>query len=143
MLRNLRDLLSLICLPLLVVVLIMWGRSYFVLDRLAFRNAENLDCHLRSDDGHVTWFATTPVFPRQRAPAQLVDADLPSTNVAIKIWESFGFYHEYEYAPAHDLAPAFTRSLTMIPYWFLFLLLSVLPAWRIWAYRRRLAKAVD
>ena len=37
---------SLICLPVAVLVMVMWGRSYFVLDRLSYRSLDNQDCRI-------------------------------------------------------------------------------------------------
>ncbi|HEY1686079.1 MAG TPA: hypothetical protein VGG19_15040 [Tepidisphaeraceae bacterium] len=130
MIRHMRDLLSLICLPLLVLVLVMWARSYFVLDRLTFRSVDNQDCHLRSDLGHVTWFWTTPLHPHKHVLPVLTTAVLPSCDELIKVWESLGFHHEFERVPSHGVEPAMARSLTMVPYWFLFLLTATAPGWR-------------
>jgi hypothetical protein len=131
MLRHLRDLLSLICLPVAVLVLVMWGRSYFVLDRLSYRSLDNQDCHLRSDCGHVTWFWTTPVFPHRHVETQLMAAKLPAGGTAIAVWESLGFYHEYGHVPGNKMQPELARSLTMVPYWFLFLVTGAAPATRV------------
>jgi hypothetical protein len=140
MLRHMRDLLSLLCVPLLALVLVMWARSYFVLDRLTYRSVDNQDCHLRSDLGHVTWFWTTPVFPHRHVPTQLTAAVLPLSGSAIALWESLGFYHEFAQMPGKGNQPAVARSLTMIPYWFLFLMAGMAPAARVqgkWRQVRR------
>lgn len=137
MIRHVRDLLSLICIPLLVMVIIMWARSYFVLDRLTYRSTDNEDCHLRSDCGHVTWFWTTPMFPHRPEQTQLIATDLPDNSFSIMAWESLGFHHEYSQLPGRNYMPSFQRSLTVIPYWSLFMLMGVAPMWRGAAFLRR------
>lgn len=139
MIRNLRDLLSLVCLPLLLAIVLMWGRSYFVLDRLTYRSADNQDCHLRSDSGRVTWFWTTPLFPQRHVLPQLTAHDLPMGDRLIEIWDSLGFYHEFQQKPADAISPTVARSLTMIPYWFLFLVTGAAPMWRGAAFGRTVA----
>jgi hypothetical protein len=139
MIRHLRDLLSLVCLPFLVLVLVMWARSYFVLDRLSYRSVDNQDCHLRSDFGHITWFWTTPVFPHRHLSAQLTAAGLPGCSRLIAVWESLGFHHEFDEIPAKGNRPAIARSLTMIPYWFLFAMSGLAPLSRLRGKWRRIA----
>ena len=131
MIRYSRDVLSLICLPLLVCVMVMWVRSYFVLDRLTYRSLDNEDCHLRSDCGHVTWFWTTPVFPHRHVLAELRASILPPNNYLYSVYESIGFTHEFSHVPAMGTEPAIDRSLTMVPYWFLSAMVGAAPAWRL------------
>ena len=137
MARNIRDLLSLICLPLLLFVIIMWARSYFVIDRYIYRSSDGEDCRLRSDCGHVTYFWTTPIFPNTPLPTRWTAAYLPTCDVLIKVWESVGFHHEYEATSPDLVGRVIVRSLTFIPYWFLAILTAAAPAWRLWDYTRQ------
>lgn len=141
MLRTIRDILSLVCLPVLVVVLIMWARSYVVIDRLVYRSMDGQDCRLRSDSGHVTYFWTTAVFPNKKLPTEWIANYLPACDPLVNVWESIGFYHEYAETPKNLLGKSVDRSLTMIPYWFLALLVGIAPTGRIWEYRRKKSAA--
>ena len=134
--HNLRDLVSLVCVPLLVIVLAMWVRSYFVLDRLSFRDYDGMDVRLRSDLGRVTYFETTAIFPRQHPKTELHALPLPEQDLLLQFWESLGFQHEFMIIGEVRKGEPITRSLTKVPYWFLFGVLAFAPGWRYAGWRR-------
>jgi hypothetical protein len=135
--------LSLPCIALCAIVLILWGRSFWVLDRLSYQVGDGRDYKIRSDAGRISYFHTTAVDKHNPQPTTLFSQSQRYTLPVVQL-VAHSLLFEYEnshYGDEHR--GGFLRKLVVVPYWFLALATALVPAGRYYTYRRELMLSAE
>jgi hypothetical protein len=127
---------SVVSLLIFLIILMLWGRSYWVLDRVFYQVGDGLDYMIRSDTGRLSFFHTTEVFKNIPRAAEWKSETQPGATPPQLIWHSLPF--EYEHAHYGDISQGgFVRKKLGVPYWSLALMTGLVPGWRVWKHRRK------
>ena len=127
---------SVVSLTICLIILILWGRSYLVLDRVFYQVGDGLDYMVRSDTGRLSFFHTTEVYKNIPRIAEWKSQPQTGATPPQLIWHSLPF--EYEHAQYGDVSRGgFVRKKVGVPYWFLVLAFALVPGWRVWMHRRK------
>src|SRR5688572_26204184 len=106
---------SAVSLALCVIVVLLWGRSYWVLDRLSYQVGDGLDYKIRSDTGRLSFFHTTAVHKHVPQPTVLESKRQTQATPPQMMFHSLPF--EYEHATFGDLdRGGFVRKKVGVPY---------------------------